>query len=93
MLIASAEIKLTAPWVNSLKEKRMVVKSLTAKIQNRFHCSAAETAEQDVHRTIVLGVACIAGNPAQADSILDHILNFVEANTEAEIVEVRREIR
>ena len=42
MKIAAVTIRLYAPWVHSLKEKRMIVKSLVAKIQNQFHVSAAE---------------------------------------------------
>jgi uncharacterized protein YlxP (DUF503 family) len=57
MIIAAAEIKLYAPWVHSLKEKRMVVKSITAKVQNKFNASIAEVAKNDVHQTILLGVA------------------------------------
>lgn len=90
MLVATLEIKLYAPWGHSLKEKRMEVKSLTAKIGNKFNVSVAETAEQDTHQTIVIGVAAIAA--AGADSILDHVLNFIESNSEAEIVSAEREI-
>lgn len=93
MLIACAEIRLYAPWVHSLKEKRMEVKSLIAKIQNKFHVSAAEVGENDSHQIIVLGVAGIAGNTAQGDSILDHIIQFIEGNTEAEITNIEREVR
>ena len=39
-------VRLHAPWVHSLKEKRMIVKSLITKMQNRFHASVAETEEQ-----------------------------------------------
>ena len=46
MNIATMTFRLHAPWVHSLKEKRMVVKSLVAKIQNRFHASVAEIDEQ-----------------------------------------------
>ena len=93
MIVAIAEVKLYAPWVNSLKEKRMVVKSMIAKVQNKFHVSIAEAGENDVHQTIVLGIACVAGDAAQGDSILDHVLNFIEENTEAEITDVQREVR
>lgn len=40
--VAVLKIKLYASWVHSLKEKRMVVKSLLAKIRNKFQVSAAE---------------------------------------------------
>ena len=91
--IAVMEIKLYAPWVHSLKEKRMVVKSLLGKIRSRYAVSAAETGLQDVHQTAVIGIAAIAAHSAQADSMMDDILAFVENNTEAEIVSAEREIR
>ncbi len=93
MIVAVMEVQFFAPWVHSLKEKRMTVKSLLAKTRGKFNVSAAETAEQDVHQIIVLGFSAVAGTAAQADSILDHVLNFLEANTEAEITQVSREIR
>ncbi len=34
MIVATAEIKIYVPWAQSLKEKRMVVKSIIAKVQN-----------------------------------------------------------
>ncbi len=93
MMIGTLEIRLYAPWVHSLKEKRMIVKSLTAKIRNRFNVSVAEVENQDLHQSIVLGIACVAGNHAHADSIMDHVISFTEESTEAEIVGVSREIR
>lgn len=91
--IAVLKIKLYAPWVHSLKEKRMVVKSLLAKIRNKFQVSAAEVEDQDIHQSIVIGVAAIVPHSAQADSLMDEIISFVEQNTDAEIVMEEREIR
>ena len=54
MQIAAMTFRLHAPWVHSLNEKRMVVRSLVAKIQNRFHASVAEIDEQDTHQIIVI---------------------------------------
>ena len=85
--------RLHAPWVHSLKEKRMIVKSLVAKLQNRFHVSAAEVDEQDVHQIIVIGVAVIVPHNAMADSLMDDISRFMEESTEAEILEEEREVR
>lgn len=70
----------------------MIVKSLVAKLQNKFHVSAAEIDEQDVHQIIVIGVASIVPHNAMADSLMDEISEFVESNTDAEIVEETREI-
>ena len=85
--------RLHAPWVHSLKEKRMIVKSIVAKLQNKFHVSAAEIDEQDIHQIIVIGVAAIVPHNAMADSLMDEISAFVVENTEAEILDESREIR
>ena len=86
-------LRLRAPWVHSLKEKRMIVKSLIAQLQNRYHVSAAEIDEQDTHQLIVIGIASIIPNTALADSLMEDISLFIEDNTEAEILEETREIR
>lgn len=93
MIIAAITFRLHAPWVHSLKEKRMVVKSLVAQLQNQFHVSAAEIDEQDAHQIIVIGVAAIVPHNAMADSMMDEISAFVESNTEAVILDEQREIR
>ena len=93
MKIAAMTFRLHAPWVHSLKEKRMIVKSLTAKLQNKFHVSTAEIDEQDTHQIIVIGVAAIAPHNAYADSLMDEISQFVEENCEAEILNEQREVR
>ena len=41
MQISAMTFRLHASWVHSLKEKRMIVKSLVAKLQSIFHVSAA----------------------------------------------------
>ena len=93
MQIAAITFRLHAPWVHSLKEKRIVVKSLVVKIQNHFHASAAEIDEQDTHQIIVIGVAVIVPHNAVADHLMDEISQFVEENCEAEILEETREMR
>ena len=93
MIIAAMTFRLHAPWVHSLKEKRMIVKSIIAQLQNRFHVSAAEIDEQDTHQIIVIGIAAIVPHNAMADSLMDEISVLVEENTEAEILDEQREIR
>ena len=93
MMIAAMTFRLHAPWVHSLKEKRMIVKSLVKQLQNRFHVSAAEIDEQDIHQIIVIGVAAVVPHSTLADSLMDEISQFVETATDAEILEETREIR
>jgi len=93
MVLAVITIRLYASWVHSLKEKRMVVKSLLSKLSAKFNISVAEAADQELHQSIVLMIAGLAADSAQADSILENIQSFIELSTDAQILSVEREIR
>ena len=92
MIIGTSMVKIHTPWVHSLKEKRMIVKSICAKVRNKFNVSIAEIDMQDMHQSIVIGIAAIAGDSAHADSIIDNVINFIESITDAEIISVEREL-
>lgn len=93
MQILYLTIKLYAPWVHSLKEKRMIVKSLCARLRNKFNIAIAETAEQDTHQTVVVGIAALAAHQAQADSMMEKIIHFIEETVETEVQSVEYEMR
>ncbi len=88
MKIVTLELTLRANWVHSLKEKRMIVKSLLAK----FSVSVAEIGQQDTHQLLCIGIVAIAHNNAQADSIVENILQFIECNTQAELIDIIKEM-
>ncbi|WP_406541497.1 DUF503 domain-containing protein [Clostridium ljungdahlii] len=92
MKILLMKITLRASWVHSLKEKRMVVKSIVQKLKNKFNVSVAEVDEQDVHQMIVIGAAGICGTSAQVDSTMENIITFVENNTDAEIIDIQKKM-
>ena len=80
-------IRLYAPWVHSLKEKRSVAKGLMNRLRNTFNVSVIESDAQDIHQTIAISIAFLAENNALSDSIIQRISNFVEANTDAEVMD------
>ncbi|MFV0343827.1 MAG: DUF503 domain-containing protein [Anaerocolumna sp.] len=92
MIVGSAKVTIHVPWVHSLKEKRMVVKSLCAKTCNKFNVSIAEVEEQDIHQIVVLGISAVSTHLVQTESILDEVVRFIESNTEGEVTNIEREI-
>ncbi|AUM96696.1 TPA: DUF503 domain-containing protein [Clostridium botulinum] len=92
MIIGTAKIHLYANWVHSLKEKRMIVKSIISKTKNKFNVSIAEVEMQDIHQSIVIGIACISNSTKQADSIIQNVVNYIEGNTEAIVQNIETEI-
>lgn len=93
MIVSVMTVKLYAPWVQSLKEKRMIVKSLCGKLINKFHVSVIESDAQDVHKTIIISIAFLSKNNAIADSTGEAIEAFIEQSADAEIVELMVEQR
>ncbi|MBU3093697.1 DUF503 domain-containing protein [Clostridium sp. CF011] len=91
MKILFMTVTLRASWSHSLKEKRMVVKSIVQKLKNKFNISVSEVAEQDIHQTIVIGIVGICGTSSQLDSTMEHIITFIESNTDAEIIDIQKE--
>lgn len=87
MLISALRIKLYAPDCHSLKDKRMIVKSIIQKSRNKFNVSIAEVEEQDYCQTIILGIACVSNSRTQANAVLDAVMRFIEVNTDAEITD------
>ncbi|EOU2004988.1 DUF503 domain-containing protein [Clostridium perfringens] len=88
MRVLNLKITLRASWVHSLKEKRMVVKSIVQRLKNKFNVSVGEVHEQDIHQIIVIGISAVCGDQKQVDSTLDNLIDFVEENTDAEIINI-----
>jgi uncharacterized protein YlxP (DUF503 family) len=85
MLVVVAAFDLDIDFAQSLKDKRQVVRSLKDKLRARFDLSVIEAGFQDVHQRARLAVAFLAHDHAYADSTLDKIEAFVEANADAAV--------
>jgi uncharacterized protein YlxP (DUF503 family) len=93
MVIGVCSWELSLPQCHSLKEKRMVVKSLKERLQHRFRVSVAETAYQDVWSRAELTAAIVSTDHSHVDSVLDALDRFVEADGRALILRVDRSFR
>jgi uncharacterized protein YlxP (DUF503 family) len=92
LIIGTAKIQLSANWVHSLKEKRMIVKSIVDKVKHRYNVSIAEVENQDYHQTITIGLACVSSDRKHANSMVQEVVNYIEDNTEASVEYIDIEI-
>lgn len=92
MKIGYLELTLSAPWVHSLKEKRMIVRSIIAKSRQKFNISINEFDALDKHQTIKLGITCGSNSTEIIYSTLDQLVNYIETHYETEITRVQKEI-
>lgn len=88
MRVIVMKVSLRANWSHSLKEKRMIVKSIISKLQNKFNISVSEVDEQDIHQSIVIGICGVCIDNKQADSTIESVISFIEENTDAEIINI-----
>lgn len=90
MVIGVAVWQLEVIGCQSLKEKRSVVKSLKAKLHDRFNVSVAETAHHDLWQRAELTACVVATDGRQADSVLESAHALVAREYRARIISLER---
>jgi hypothetical protein len=85
MIVGAALIEIHVHGSHSLKEKRGVVRSVLARIRNRFNVSAAEVGGQDTWQRAVLGVVTVGNDARAARTVLEKVVEFVEGLGLAEV--------
>ena len=92
MVVGAARVELHVHGSQSLKQKRGVVKSLTARLGNRFNISVAEVGGQETWQVAVLGLAVVAGDATTARRRLEKAVDFIEDQHLAEVTHQEIEI-
>lgn len=88
MHVGICKLKLRLPENQSLKGKRMVLKSIIARVRNKFNVSIAEVEDQDVWQMATLGIACLSNDSRQANSIMSTVIDFIcHTRLDVEIVD------
>jgi uncharacterized protein YlxP (DUF503 family) len=93
MHIGVCTIELRLPGNGSLKGKRRVLKSITARVSREFNVSIAEVDAQDMWQRAVLGVACVSSSSSYAHRQLERVVQWIEANRlELELLDYQIEL-
>lgn len=86
MLVALGRFDLRIPGCGSLKEKRHVVKTLSAAIRSNFRVSVAEVDHQDLWQRTALGVAVVSIEQHHARKVMHEVEKLIERWAEVEII-------
>ena len=78
MHIGVCTLQAHLPEARSLKAKRSVARSLTARLRNQFNVAVAEVADNDKWQRLTIGVCCVSNESSHADQILSRVVSFVE---------------
>lgn len=86
MFIGVARFDLRLGDCTSLKDKRAVLRSLTATMHNRFRCAIAEVEHHDLLQRATIGVSVVSGEHFQARKVLQQIERAMDRVPGAEVL-------
>lgn len=93
LTIGVCRIQLRLPENHSLKGKRQVLKSLVARLHNRFNISAAEVDDHDSWQIASIAVTCASNDDRHADQVLAAVISFIRSERlDAEIIDYETEL-
>jgi uncharacterized protein len=87
MLVALERFDLRIPGCSSLKEKRHVVKTLTAAIRQKFPVSVAEVDHQDLWQRTAIAVAAVGSDQHHLRRVLHEIEKLVDGWYEVDVID------
>ncbi len=76
--VGALRLRLQLPESSSLKDKRQVVKSVLARLQNELRVAAAEVGELDRWQIAEIAVAAVGNETGHVDAVLARATSFVE---------------
>jgi len=92
LTIGICRVHLRLPENHSLKGKRQVLKSLVARLHNKFNVSAAEFDDHDSWQIASLGLTYASNDERHAASVLAAVISFIERERlDAEIIDYETE--
>ncbi len=90
--VGVCRVTLRLPENHSLKGKRQVLRSLLARVHNKFNVSAAEVGDHDSWQIASIAVTCVSNDERHADEVLASVVAFIRRERlDAEIVEIETE--
>jgi len=79
MVVGYANVLIRLFGVNSLKEKRSIVRALVNELKSRFDISVIESGRQDSKDYMMIGLAFATLSESDCESKMDNIENFIES--------------
>lgn len=70
---------------HSLKGKRSVLRTIKARVANKFNVSIAECGDHDLWQKATLGIAQVGSDQGHVDSALQQVVAFIDGMQIAEL--------
>jgi uncharacterized protein YlxP (DUF503 family) len=89
MIVSMIQIIFEIPDITNIKEKRRIIKSVLAKMKQRFHLSAAEIDLQDSLSFSQIGGAIVSNSRTFGESVLQKAFDMIERETNVRIQDMK----
>ncbi|UCH45368.1 MAG: DUF503 domain-containing protein [Nitrospiraceae bacterium] len=86
MIVGLLTLDLHIPEANSLKSKRLVIKSLIDRVKNKFNVSISEVDAQNLWQRSVIGIAYVANETKIINQVFEKIRTLVLNTHSVEII-------
>ena len=87
MVVGVCTLELDIPASHSLKDKRHVVRSLTARVRQAFNVSVAEVDSLDSWQHATIGIVCVSADANYARGLLDKVIDNIERSRLDAVIE------
>ena len=91
MVVGVLQQELLLPDTHSLKGKRSILRTVKARVRNKFNVSIAECGDHDIWQRALLGVGQVGVDQPHVDACLREVVRFIDrlhlANLGAEQIE------
>jgi len=85
MVVSMIQIIFEIPDIDSIKEKRRIIRSVRDKMRRRFHLSAAEVDLQDSIKFAQIGGALVSNSKEYGETVLRKAFDMIEKETPVRI--------
>ena len=86
MVVGILTLEILIPASTSLKEKRMVIRSIKDRVSKKFNVSIAEVDYQDKWQRAKFGIALVSSKKSFTEEVLNKIITLLDSDFGFEVL-------
>jgi uncharacterized protein len=92
MVVAIVQVGIRLEGIESLKDKRAILRSLIERIRHNFQVAIAEVDDHDLWGNATLGITAVSNAAIHLESVLSKVRDEIEGNPALEVADWWQEI-
>ena len=93
MNVGVCKLTLRLPENQDIKGKRRAIKSLCARVRNKFNVAVSEVGDAGAWQLATLGIVCVSNSSRHTDEVLSNVVAYIEdSRQDLEVVSCDQEV-